>query len=109
MTMLGQLVPKASGRTVALEPKRADPFYLTPQYRAWREAVIDRAGRRCEHIDAATGRRCDKAEPAHRLFADHIVEVRDDGARYDIRNGMCLCGHHHSLKTARARQHRAAG
>ena len=86
-------------------PKRADPLYSTPEYLAWREQVIVRAGRRCEAID--NGQRCTKAEPYNRMFADHIVEVRDDGARFDIANGQCLCGAHHTLKTVAERAKRA--
>lgn len=86
--------------------KTADPFYLTPQYRAWREDIISRAGRRCEEIDPRTGQRCMKAEPQHRMFADHVIEVTDGGAPFDLANGRCLCGSHHTQKTARARAER---
>lgn len=103
---LSPLVPRFDGRAVPPPPKQADPFYLSAPYRAWREAVIARAGRRCEHIDA-TGRRCTKAEPQHRMFADHKHELADGGARYDPANGECLCGAHHTFKTARARAARA--
>jgi hypothetical protein len=37
------------------------------------------------------------------MFADHVVEVKDGGALYDVANGKCLCGSHHSAKTAQAR------
>lgn len=90
------------GRSVAPPPKTVDPLYVSPEYRAWREAVIARAGRRCERLDER-GRRCWKAEPRARMFADHVVEVKDGGARFDVANGMCLCGAHHSAKTALAR------
>jgi 5-methylcytosine-specific restriction protein A len=93
-------------RTVPVEPKQVDPFYLTPEYQAWRAKVIARAGARCQAIDA--GLRCTKTSPAHRLFADHIVERRDGGAPLDPANGQCLCGQHHTLKTMAARAHRMA-
>lgn len=105
--MMVPLVAKTSGRTVALPPKQVDPFYVSSDYRAWREHVIARAGRRCEAVD--NGVRCAKAEPRHRLFADHVVELRDGGAPLDPANGRCLCGHHHTLKTARAKTTRAQG
>ena len=101
--LIGRL---ADSRPVKPEAKRADPFYLTPEYRAWRETVISRAGRRCEDIDEATGQRCAKAEPRHRMFADHIIEVKDGGAPYDPINGKCRCGSHHTRKTAQARADR---
>jgi 5-methylcytosine-specific restriction enzyme A len=92
-------------RAVRPQAKTADPFYLTQEYRAWRMKVIRNAGRRCQAIED-TGRRCTKAEPYHRMFADHIVELRDGGAPYDLANGMCVCGSHHTAKTMRARAER---
>jgi 5-methylcytosine-specific restriction protein A len=102
-------------------PKSVDPFYLTPEYARWREQVIARAGGRCEAIeDCRTaspncrtapyrGSRCSKAAPFHRMFADHIKERRDGGDPLDPNNGECLCGRHHTLKTARARAERRRG
>ena len=103
---LTSLVPKADGRTVRVEPKQVDPFYRSPKYLQWRETVIARAGRRCE-ARKEDGGRCTKAEPRHRMFANHIRERRDGGADLDPSNGECLCGHHHSLVTAKARAARA--
>lgn len=94
-------LPSMDGRRIAVLPKQAAPVYHTPEYRAWRAAVIARAGGRCEAVDE--GRRCEKAEPGHRMFADHRVEIRDGGAKHDVANGQCLCGAHHTIKTARAR------
>ena len=105
--MLSALVPKMDGRTVKLPPKQVDRFYQSAEHVAWREQVISRAGRRCQAIEA--GQRCVKAEPAHRMFADHIVERRDGGAPLDPLNGQCLCGKHHSLKTIRYRGARMMG
>lgn len=92
---------------IAVPPKAVLPFYQTPEYLAWREAVIARAGRRCEAVD--DGKRCWKAEPHNRMFADHKVEVKDGGARLDVANGQCLCGAHHTAKTAAARGARRFG
>jgi 5-methylcytosine-specific restriction protein A len=109
MRKIGSLITRRfDARAVQPEAKKADPFYLSPEYRAWREAVIARAGRRCQDTDERTGHRCSKAEPRHRMFADHVVEVKDGGARYDIANGRCLCGSHHTIKTAAARAARLA-
>lgn len=109
MRTLGSLISRRiSSQSVKPEPKRADPFYLSPEYRAWREQVIARAGRRCEDIDQHTGKRCTKAEPHHRMFADHIVEAKDGGAKYDPANGKCRCGSHHTSKTAASRAARLA-
>ena len=85
--------------------KRASDQYLTAAHRARREAVVSRAGRRCEAIE--NGSRRHKSEPAHRMFAGHFVELSDGGAQFDMANGQCLCGRHHTLKTMQARAARA--
>lgn len=87
----------------ALKPpaKRADSIYQSPEHKAWRKGVIDRAGARCEAIDG--DKRCPKTAPEHRLFADHIIELKDGGRPFDLSNGQCLCGSHHTSKTAAAR------
>lgn len=87
-------------RAVKPPPKVADEHYQTSGHRDWREAVIRRAGGRCEYVDAS-GLRCGRAE--RRMFADHKVELKDGGAPLDPANGWCLCGSHHTLKTAAAR------
>jgi hypothetical protein len=92
-------------RTAKPSPKRADPELLTPEHRAWRAEVLRRAGYRCEWIE--NGRRCLVCAPS-RLFADHIDERKDGGARLDPANGQCLCGRHHTLKTTRVRADRMA-
>jgi 5-methylcytosine-specific restriction enzyme A len=81
-----------------IPPKSADPFYSSAEHRAWRELVISRAGGVCEWPG------CSRREP--RMFADHIVERKDGGADLDPRNGQCLCGRHHTMKTAQARGER---
>ncbi len=88
-------------RTVKPPPKRADTELLTADHRQWRETVLQRAGYRCQWVEQ--GRRCDRAAPQHRMFADHIVERRDGGAPLDPQNGQCLCGRHHTLKTTATR------
>jgi 5-methylcytosine-specific restriction enzyme A len=104
--LLGSLVPKGDGRTVGPEPKRADPFYYSAGHEQFRQAVLQRAGHRCEWIE--DGKRCTKSAPQHRLFADHIKERRDGGDPTDRSNGMCLCGSHHTIKTQRERARRLA-
>ena len=103
--MLGSLVPKGSGRTVALPPKQVDPHYTSEAHRAWREVIIARAGRRCERVE--NGIRCTRAEPQHRMFANHKVELRDGGDPLDPNNGECLCGSHHTKFTMQQRARRA--
>jgi len=96
----------ASSRRLTPPRKTAASIYATPAYRAWRGAVIRRAGGRCEWVDQ--GGRCVKAEPYDRMFADHRIELRDGGAEFDPANGQCLCGSHHTAKTMAERARRAA-
>jgi 5-methylcytosine-specific restriction enzyme A len=80
--------------------KTVDAIYVSPEYRAWRDEVITRAGGRCEWAG------CGRAE--RRMFADHKRELKDAGAVLDPANGQCLCGSHHTMKTAAARAARMA-
>lgn len=89
-------VRSASVAVAKVPPKVADETYRTPEHRAWSAAVIARAGHTCE--------RCGRS--GVRMFADHIIEVKDDGAPLDRKNGQCLCGSCHSLKTAEERAKR---
>jgi 5-methylcytosine-specific restriction protein A len=104
--MLRPLVPRSDGRTIQPPPSQGtvDPVYHSERYKQWREQVISGAGKRCEVFEA--GKRCSKAAPGHRMFADHKVELRDGGAPFDLSNGQCLCGSHHTRKTAQARAQR---
>ncbi len=111
---LGALVRSLDTRTVRPPPspptpqqrfKKADPIYASVEYRAWRAAVVNRAGGRCEARDRY-GNRCSKTERQTRMFADHRDEISDGGAPFDVANGQCLCGPHHLMKTAQARRDR---
>jgi hypothetical protein len=83
----------------------ADSHYLTKEHRAWRTAVLERANWRCEAV--VNGQRCTSAHP-DKLFADHVIEIADNGSRLDPSNGMCLCASCHQIKTneQRVRRHR---
>lgn len=85
-------------------PKTADPHYLTPEHRAWRDKVIERAGNCCQGT-RPDGRPCRRT--GVRLFADHIVERKDGGDPFDLANGQALCGSCHGVKTSseRAKRH----
>jgi nitrite reductase/ring-hydroxylating ferredoxin subunit len=104
LAIVQPLIGMLDVRRVKAPPKTVLPVYQTAEYRIWREAVIARAGGRCEAVD--NGKRCWKAQPRNRMFADHKVEIRDGGALFDPANGECLCGAHHSAKTAAARADR---
>jgi hypothetical protein len=101
LRMLAAKVRAINTSTTPLPAKVMDPVYNTPAFRQWRARVVQRAGHRCEAVD--NGHRCSKAQPAHRLYADHIIELRDGGALLDLSNGQALCASHHELKTMFAR------
>jgi 5-methylcytosine-specific restriction enzyme A len=85
-------------RTARPAPKEADADLATAEHRAWRAIVIANAGGRCEWVKNFV--RCERCEAdGSTMFADHIVERRDGGRRYDPDNGQCLCGSHHTIKT----------
>jgi hypothetical protein len=100
------LVKSFDARRVKPEAKKADPIYSTPEYRAFRKSVMQRAGWRCEVVEQ--GKRCTNRHPHQRMYADHIKELRDGGAPFDPMNGMCKCASHHTAKTAAQRAARLA-
>jgi 5-methylcytosine-specific restriction enzyme A len=83
-----------------------DPHYNSAEHGEWRARVLHNAGHRCQWVE--NGQRCPKDAPHHRLFADHIRELRDGGHPTDPANGQCLCGAHHTRKTMKARATRFA-
>jgi len=98
------LIAHADTRTTRLPPKVKEPVYNSREFQLWRAAILARAGYRCEAVD--DDRRCGKAAPHHRLYADHIAELKDGGSLTDLSNGQCLCRSHHELKTIAARKKR---
>jgi len=98
---LGTLPPRLGildTRRVKPAPKRADPFYLSPEWRTLMARLMAKRGRRCE----ACGRvNC-------RIFGDHIIELNDGGAPLDPSNVKLLCGSCHTTKTSSARAERMA-
>lgn len=98
MKAIGQRLTSRPQPRLSVPPKQVDPHYITPEHRAWRADVIRRAGGHC--VDCgATGKR---------LYADHVVELRDGGAAFDPANGQARCGGCHTRKTFRARAARHA-
>lgn len=88
----------ASMASVRVVEKAVAPYYLTEEHRQWRATVIARAGNHCQ------GKDCDRE--GVRLYADHIVEVKDGGSPCDPENGQALCGSCHGLKTHAERRRR---
>lgn len=77
------------------------PIYQTQEYRRWRAAVIKRCLNRCVHCGAPGSR--------NKLYADHVVEIADGGAPFDVHNGQSLCSPCHGRKTASAKFQRGLG
>ncbi len=88
-------------RSVKPAPKRRAAIYGSSEHQEWSRAVIARAGGMCQ------GKGCGRT--GVRLFADHIVELRDGGSPTDVANGQALCGSCHTRKTAAARAARQRG
>lgn len=85
---------------VAALPKQADPFYLSPE---WRALVRSRIG------DADWKEAKGRAKPGERLILDHKHERRDGGSDLDPANTEWLTFSEHQAKTAKARKARARG
>jgi len=83
-------------------PYRTDPELQTHEHKKWSIAVRRRAGYRCQGAQHDPG----KPREGVMLYADHIVERRDGGARYDLGNGQALCASCHVRKTFLARAQR---
>lgn len=81
-------------------PKKALPFYQSPEWTALRAAVIAERGKRCE---------AEGCGHSGFVIADHIVEIRDGGAKLDKSNIRLLCARCHGKKTALAKRRRTEG
>lgn len=106
---LGQKLRPSTSVKVRVPEKKAESFYLSPEWRALMDGIIvqrfgDRAHARCEDPDCRT-----KYRIGIRVFGDHIVERKDGGALLDPRNVLCRCGACHSRKTAAERAQRYHG
>lgn len=99
MRMLKPRLGSVDLRSAKPPAKEADAELLTPMHRAFRAAVLKRAGYRCE----------DCGRSGCRLYADHVIERADGGALHNPANGRALCGSCHTRKTAERRASRFAG
>jgi hypothetical protein len=95
---LPPLVRTLDTRLVKPEPKKADPFYLSPEWRKLMDELYAERGRRCE----------DCGRTGCRIFGDHIAELKDGGAPLDKGNIKLRCGSCHTKKTAATRAARLA-
>ena len=97
-------IPIAKPRIPVTDTRRVKPasqrtrYYQTQAHRDWADAVIARAGGKCQ------GARHEGPNPPNgRLYADHIIELKDGGAALDPANGQALCGACHQAKGAAER------
>ena len=84
-------------RRVLPPPKIRASIYGTAEFAEWRAAVIRRSGGFCQSPTCANRLR------KTRLYADHVVELRDGGQPFDLANGQALCGSCHQAKTLASR------
>lgn len=98
ITMLGPRIPTLDTRVAKVPAKVALPFYSTPEWIALRDRVRAEAKGMCQR--AGCTRRG--------YIVDHVVEIRDGGARLDRANLELVCSSHHSAKTAVERAKRMA-
>lgn len=70
--------------------------YRHARHRAWREAVLKRAGYLCEEC-RKYGRHDKDGNPVRAVTAHHIQHLDDrPDLAYDVRNGMALCNACHN-------------
>lgn len=81
--------PRKPFASVQGRPSAAKQGYGA-RHRAWRTAVLARDPI-CKHPGCI----------ARSTEADHIIPIRQGGARFDLANGRGLCKRHHSAKTGR--------
>jgi 5-methylcytosine-specific restriction protein A len=74
--------------------KQADSFYLSKQWKSFRNLLIKERGWRCEDPKCETPR-----GPWKQIYGDHIIEIADGGAKLDRRNVLLRCGVCHGRKT----------
>jgi hypothetical protein len=100
-----KLKPSVRHGSVVVREKKADPFYLSPEWKGLMRHLIKTRGRRCEDEQH------DLEAPREgvRLWGDHIVEIIDGGAKLDPTNVLLRCGPCHGRKTAASRAARARG
>ena len=103
-------VPSIASRIVAIDtrsavppPKTAEPIYASREYAEWRRIVISRAHGYCQDPSCKYPNRY-----GIRLFADHVIELKDGGAPFDPSNGLARCGSCHTIKTVAERIKRSA-
>lgn len=93
-------------RTLGAAPavKTTLDFYGSAAWKKLLREIIAERGRRCEDINCRTPNRGEGGK----IYGDHEIELRDGGAPLDKRNVKLKCPPCHGIKTAKAREARAA-
>ena len=79
-------------------------FYGSKEWKALLREIIAERGRRCQDVNCRTPHRGE----GKRIYGDHLRELIDGGAPLDKANVLLRCAQCHGIKTAKAREARAA-
>jgi 5-methylcytosine-specific restriction enzyme A len=101
LTTLKPSVPILDSR-VRQSDRPVEPLYTSADWRALVATLIQLRGHRCQDPHCKKPDRC----AGGRLFGDHIIELRDGGARLHPGNVMLRCGSCHTRKTNAEREKR---
>ena len=82
--------------------KRTASFYVSAEWKAFRNMLVTERGWRCEDPKCTTPR-----GPWRQIYGDHVIELRDGGAPLDRRNVLLRCGLCHGRKTRDVKAKRA--
>jgi 5-methylcytosine-specific restriction protein A len=101
-----RLGASSAGRLQQPETTRASKptvaFYLSPEWKAFRNQLIKERGWRCEDPKCPI-----PFGPWKQVYGDHIIEMADGGAKLDPANVLLRCGVCHGRKTRDEKAKRA--
>ncbi len=80
----------------SIKDKKADQFYLSPEWRRFRAWYISKHPL-CEQC-------LESSFVVEAVIVDHVRELKDGGAPYDEDNAMSLCRACHNMKTAQVKK-----
>jgi 5-methylcytosine-specific restriction protein A len=92
--LLRPRIARHNARIANPPQKKADPFYLSPEWRRLVVRLIAERGRRCQDCGKTGGW----------IEADHVHEIKDGGAKLDPANVRLLCRSCHATKTHAAKR-----
>lgn len=82
--------------------KETEPFYLSKEWKSFRNQLIKERGWRCQDPKCETPQ-----GPWKQIYGHHLVEIKDGGATFDRGNVMLVCGRCHGRVTIANRAKRA--